>query len=214
MLPFDLERLTMSGTQAFVLLLVVIVAVFVLLLLAIRWKTPTDAELTVEKLFTFKFRVSAADKNNVTTAVADAAVAHGQSRDEAAAQVRSALARVKEVSLKRVLWVDDHPENNINELAALSHLGFVITTLTSNTTAKTFLAKVPFDLVITDLGRDGTTDDGAQLVSYLHSEKSSLPVVVYTMKADERRPGLRAAGAAAVEDRPDALINKVLELVM
>jgi CheY-like chemotaxis protein len=157
--------------------------------------------------------VSQADKDNATNAVAAAAEAHGQPRDKAAEQVRSALSQVTEVSLKRVLWADDRPENNINELTALANLGFVTTTVASNTAAKVFLEKMTFDLVITDLGRGDTEDDGAQLVTYLHSARPKLPVVVYTINADASRSALEAAGARAVEDRPDALIDKILALV-
>ena len=63
------------------------------------------------------------------------------------------LERVESVSRTRVLWVDDNPDNNIEEYLMLRALGLTITQATSNTAADRYRARLAFDLVITDLGR-------------------------------------------------------------
>ena len=200
----------MSGTQIFVLALILVIGLVVLLALSLRSKAPATAKFSVEKVFSFEFSVSPAEKDKAVDAVASAATARGQSPKEAAGEVRSRLAGIEQLRLRRVLWVDDHPDNNIYESLALMRLGFVITAATSNDAARRFMSEAEFDLVITDLGRDDTKDDGASLITELHEKAPTLPVIVYATRADERRNGLIAQGASAVEDRPAALVTAVL----
>lgn len=155
--------------------------------------------------------VSADDKKTAIEAAEKAVQKHDQSR-RVSDQIRSQIADLQTVRLTRVLWVDDHPENNIYESKALLNLGFAITNVTSNEAARYCLAEAAFDLVITDIGRGSDPDNGAVLVAELHAEKPHLPVVVYTAHASKHRAGLVRAGATAVEDSPDALIGRALRM--
>jgi CheY-like chemotaxis protein len=200
----------MSDNHIFVLALVLIVGILALLFLALRVRIPAKVGLTVGKFISVKVELSADEKNKAVGAAEKAAKARGQSGPEAAEQVRSRVSSLEKVRLTRVLWVDDHPDNNTYESLALLNLGFVITTATSNQAARYCLSESQFDLVITDLGRDSTEDDGTRLIHELHAERPGLPVVVYTGWAGKHRADLVQAGATAVEDTPAALISAVL----
>lgn len=204
--------MAMSANQIFVLGLVVVIVVLVVLLRALRSKTPATAELSIHKAFSLKVSLSPAEKERATNDAAEAAKARGQSVEAAADAVRAKLSTVQQVRLKRVLWVDDHPDNNVYESLALMRLGFIITTATSNNAARSYLAEAYFDLIITDLGRDGTDDDGWRLIRELQTASRKIPLVVYTVKADERGRELVAAGASAVEDKPGQLIATILTI--
>lgn len=200
----------MSGTQIFTLGLILVAGLLILLALSLRSKTPTTAKFSMEKVFSFEFSVSPEAKDRAVDDAAAAAATRGQSGEEAATEVRSRLSTIEQLRLQRTLWVDDNPDNNIFESLALMRLGLVITAATSNDAARRFMSEVEFDLVITDLGRKGTSDDGARLVGEIHQKAGAPPVIVYTASADERRSKLIAQGASAVEDRPGALIAAVL----
>ncbi|MGA8330991.1 MAG: response regulator [Mycobacterium sp.] len=204
--------MAMTANQIFTLGLAAVVVVLVVLLLALRTKTPATAELSIHKAFSLKVSLSPDEKEKATNDAAVAAKARGQSVEAATEAVRSKLSTVQQVRLKRVLWVDDHPDNNVYESLALMRLGFIITTVTSNKAARIYLAEAYFDLIITDLGRDGTDDDGQRLIREQQTASRKIPLVVYTVKADERQRELIAAGASAVEDQPGQLIATVLTI--
>jgi CheY-like chemotaxis protein len=205
--------MAMTGTEIFIVALVIIIAVLLVLVLALKYKIPAAVELSVHKALTLKVSLSPAEKDRAINDAAEAAKARGQSVEAATDVVRSKLSSVQQVRLKRVLWVDDHPDNNVYESLALMRLGFITTAATSNNAARTYLAEAYFDLIITDLGRDGTDDDGRRLIREQQTASRKIPLVVYTVKADERRSELVAAGAYAVVDEPGQLIASILTIV-
>ncbi len=61
----------------------------------------------------------------------------------------------------RVLWVDDRPANNEVERQLLRPHGIVFDSVVSTTEAVEQLANDSYDLVITDLGRRGSSNRSA-----------------------------------------------------
>lgn len=108
-------------------------------------------------------------------------------------------------SLRRVLWVDDHPEYNTYELESLRRI-FDVVTATSNDEAFTILGQREIDALITDVGRDedsaGDLPGGVRLVHSIRegSGTAQLPILVYTSAASIQRfgPDLDAHGAIVV----------------
>jgi CheY-like chemotaxis protein len=118
----------------------------------------------------------------------------------------------------RVLWVDDRPDRNENERALLREHGLVFDNVVSTREALAQLENERYDLVITDLGRAGSSDRsehaGARLLALPVLREGGPPVVVYTSPmALGRSDELRAAGAAAVTAFPQALADAVLGLL-
>lgn len=81
----------------------------------------------------------------------------------------------------RVLWVDDHPENNEHEIRALKALEVEIDTVTSNDEAEQAVSRDGYDLIISDIGRDEPEEAtaGLQLPARLAAVLGYSPRVVY-----------------------------------
>jgi CheY-like chemotaxis protein len=142
----------------------------------------------------------------------------GNAIDEAALR-EQAMGLIDEPDQKRVLWVDDHPENNRYEIAALSKLQIDVVTATSTGAALTAIEEDPdgFDLVISDWGRmwEGP-DAGMRLLSKIRTAGSMLPLVFYhgefapAARAARRQQAV-AAGAIGEAVYPAELIPLVLK---
>jgi CheY-like chemotaxis protein len=200
----------MSGTQTMIVALVlgglVIVGGFVLL-----YRHQTGGfEFSLAGVFKAKLTLSDDTKQKAAQAVGAAAKAKNQPSESAEIELRSQVSEVKKVTLKRALWVDDHPDNNVNETVALELLGVFVVSATSNRAALRYLSALEFDVVITDLDRGGNNEDGSALLDTLRTTRPQLPVVFYVGNAERHRGALLAAGARAVEDQPAALISAVL----
>ncbi|WP_432948310.1 response regulator [Kribbella sp. CA-253562] len=108
-------------------------------------------------------------------------------------------------TLRRVLWVDDHPENNTYELESLRQILDVVTAKT-NEEAFAVLRETEVDAVISDVNRDfersGQLPGGVQLLRDLNQDPAyiQLPVLFYTSTGAIQRYGadLEADGALIV----------------
>lgn len=117
----------------------------------------------------------------------------------------------------RVLWVDDQPSRNEAERARLRPHGLVFDNVVSSREAALQLDEESYDLVITDLWREHSSDRSAAAGAHFlgHRQgRSTPPVVVYAgLSALVQRDELLARGAAAVCIDPDALESQVLQLL-
>lgn len=121
---------------------------------------------------------------------------------------------------KRVLWVDNKPEGNRHEIAALAKLQIEVVTVRSTEEA---LARLDtdtegFDLVLSDWDRpealDGTASAGLKLLRALASRPRHLPLIVYHSEFNEARRALRRdtllrAGAYGEAISPGELLTLV-----
>lgn len=114
---------------------------------------------------------------------------------------------------RRILWVDDQPENNRYHLAFLRRRGVVVVTAQSTAEALALLRREPFDVVLSDTNRTegGRPNPNAavDLASALKEQLPHVPLYVYTKPttppAIEEKA--RAAGAAAVFRSPTDLLR-------
>lgn len=167
---------------------------------------PADAVLTqVLDGFTAQVREASASRG-------------GGSVDDVALRTQ-AMGLIDEPDQKRVLWVDDHPENNRYEMAALAKLQIEVHQVTSTSAAMKALDEGAdgFDMVISDWGRpwDGP-GAGLRLLSKLKKRSSVLPLVFYHGEFDPaaraaRAQQARSAGALGEAVYPAELIALVLE---
>jgi CheY-like chemotaxis protein len=118
--------------------------------------------------------------------------------------------------LKRVLWVDDYPQNNAFEMDALQRKG--VDVLVAKRTAEALgLLKAHPDVraVISDLGRDDDGQDaGVQLLRALAERGEDLPVLIYSSAPAVARWGdaARAAGARLVTSSATELMDTLAHL--
>jgi CheY-like chemotaxis protein len=115
----------------------------------------------------------------------------------------------------RVLWVDDRPANNEYERQLLRPHGLVFDNVVSTQEAIEQLMNEGYDLVITDLGREGSSDRsndaGATFLQHPAVRSGGPPVIVYAGRwAVARRNELLQLGAADVMANREQLVETVL----
>lgn len=118
----------------------------------------------------------------------------------------------------RVLWVDDQPARNETERNHLRAHGLVFDNVVSTREALAQLDVQHYDLVITDLVRDASSDRssvaGAHFLDEPQLRDGGPPVVIYAgWRASMAADALRARGAAAVCNDAATLEAEVLRLL-
>lgn len=118
----------------------------------------------------------------------------------------------RELQGKRVLWVDDRPENNRYEMLALREFGVFVSIARSTDDALKSLGDDQFDLIISDMKRGDNDDAGYDLLAKLLSTRPNIPVIFYTRsKLDETIA--RQRGAFGVATKASDLIILVTSAV-
>ncbi len=141
-----------------------------------------------------------------------------------AGDLDACVARVPELGslprrAARALWVDDKPANNERERRMLREHGVVFDNVVSSEEALEQIELERYELILTDLGRLGSSDvsesAGVDLLQELHARKDCPPVIVYTSIGAARafRDGLLERGASDVLATPSQLLARVLELL-
>ena len=86
--------------------------------------------------------------------------------------------------IRRILWVDDHPEGNDLEVSALARAGFIVSRVTSTRRALSHLGSDTTDALITDLVRDEDgqirLEAGQDVIRAARDRQRDLPVFVYS----------------------------------
>jgi len=118
----------------------------------------------------------------------------------------------------RVLWVDDKPSNNEYERKRLRPHGLVFDCVVSTEEARQQLENESYDLVITDLGREHSSDRsataGEDFLDQPIVKDGGPPVIVYAgYWALSKRPALLARGAIEVTNDREVLLSTVLRLL-
>ena len=123
-------------------------------------------------------------------------------------------ATLQSVRARKLLWVDDYPDDDWFEREALQALGFIIVLARSTDEALAILESEPFDAIISDMVRAPDYQAGFTFLSRLKSRGISIPYIIYSpsgapdQQAKDRRPG-----TLAITARPDDLVAFVLEAV-
>jgi CheY-like chemotaxis protein len=158
--------------------------------------------------FSGRVRSAYAGRNAGALYVADAAIAAGE-----------ALAAIREQ--KRILWVDDAPAGNAQEVSALLGLQIEVQQVTSTQAALDALAAAdtPFDLVISDWNRvprvEQLTPEGVRLLRLMRRAGIATPLLYYHGELDDKRARTRAQqarreGAIGAANLPGELFALVL----
>jgi CheY-like chemotaxis protein len=110
----------------------------------------------------------------------------------------------------RILWVDDDPDNNLNEVMALKEHGLDVTAATTNKQAAECLKRDAFALVISDIGRPAPEpkEAGLELPEELAKVSDAVPPIIYYV-GDVTEDLVR--GQYPVTDRPSELFGLIAE---
>ena len=113
-----------------------------------------------------------------------------------------------------VLWVDDHPNNNIHERQALEALGINFVLAVSTEEALERLNQQKFDAIISDMGRPLDNQAGYTLLDKLRSSGNQTSFVIYAgSKTPEHIGESRRRGAIGCTNNPNELFEMVLSAV-
>jgi CheY-like chemotaxis protein len=137
---------------------------------------------------------------------ASQAVAEKEHREPDKRALRSTLSEIPPFA--KVLWVDDHPDNNKYEIDTLERLGMDIDTVRSNAEAEAVVWRKVYDLIISDIGRGPpeTPTAGLELPAKLADiSLGNAPIIYYTGYATSPK----TPGGHPVTDRPSELFNLI-----
>ncbi|MDE6851273.1 MAG: response regulator [Lachnospiraceae bacterium] len=80
---------------------------------------------------------------------------------------------------KKLLWVDDRPENNVYERNTLEQYGLVFTLALSTQQALEYMKHNEFALIISDMGRKEGKHEGYVLLDAIRKNNKKIPFIIY-----------------------------------
>jgi len=125
--------------------------------------------------------------------------------------IRRAKKHLKIFRDAQFLWVDDHPENNINEQVMFRQLKVGTQTAESTEQALEILKNRRFDLVISDMARGEEPTAGLNFLKQFRKMNKFTPVIFYLgeFKPDKGVP----AHSFGITNRPDELLHLTLDVL-
>jgi hypothetical protein len=150
--------------------------------------------------FTFRGQLDYAISKKAPEAVSDAA--RGR-------VLRRATRDYASTAGARILWVDDTPDGNTPERKVFRSLGIMIDLASTSDEGVDALGRADYDLIISNMSREGRSDEGKRFLADIRAAGRPEPVVFYVMDLDPSRgtPG----DAVGITDRPDELVHLVLD---
>lgn len=113
-------------------------------------------------------------------------------------------------AIARVLWVDDHPDNNASERAWLQARRIAVYQATSSKDALTLLKLYPFDLIISDVGRLHDPLAGLRLLTQVRQQGDQTPLLFYTVTASAALVAeVESRGGQGVAEQPEMLFGLI-----
>ncbi len=137
-----------------------------------------------------------------------------QVSDEEASLVMERAARnLGRLQRAKILWVDDSPENNFNEIKMLHQLRSDVETAKSTEEAMALIAekKNAFDIVLSDLKRGDDPNAGLTMLTMLRDAHPNLPVIFYVGEFDPAR-GVPPF-AFGLTNLPNELLHLILDVL-
>jgi CheY-like chemotaxis protein len=107
-----------------------------------------------------------------------------------------------------LLWIDDEPEGNKEEVAVFEQLGIEVIEALNVADAEKHLRR-RLDLILSDIERPG--ESGLVVLQRLRELTLKLPVIFYVTKLDESKGC--PPGAFGITNRVDELMHLVLDVV-
>ena len=109
----------------------------------------------------------------------------------------------------RLLWIDDDPSANRIEIRMFQRLGIRMELATSTEAALAKLERGRFDLVLSDIAREGRSDEGVRALPMIRKLAGRAPVIFYVgnLLVDAPAP----EGALGITNDPEELLELVLD---
>jgi len=114
----------------------------------------------------------------------------------------------------RILWVDDHPENNFFERKAFEAQGIEFSLASSTNEALKLLKTNNFAAIISDMDRKEGSQEGYVLLKQLRESGHSIPFMIYSSSdSTEHKRMAKSKGALGSTNRADELFTTVMDAV-
>jgi CheY-like chemotaxis protein len=112
----------------------------------------------------------------------------------------------------RILWVDEHPENNLWLSNAFQDLGIKVIQVASTAEAIDQLGQSAFDTVITSMTRGGDNEDGLKFIAALQKLGVKTPVIIYAARwAAQNKGQEQKFGVQAITNDPSVVYNVTIQ---
>jgi CheY-like chemotaxis protein len=113
---------------------------------------------------------------------------------------------------RQILWVDDHPDNNVYERNALESTGVEFTLALSTQQALEILSKKRFAAIISDMGRKEGPREGYALLEAVRAIDPDTPFFIYAgSNAPKHKREAAARGAQGTTNKPQELFDMVIQ---
>jgi CheY-like chemotaxis protein len=125
------------------------------------------------------------------------------------------IPNLAQYSGKKLLWVDDRPDNNKYVSQLFRSLYMIIDTSTSTDEALTKLAKSEYAVVITDMRRGYDDTAGYELLNAMRKQNINTPVVIYSASSNPRfQEQAKKRGAFGETNDPTELLSLVTQAIL
>ena len=116
---------------------------------------------------------------------------------------------------KRILWVDDRPENNVYERRLFESFGIRFSLALSTDDALGILKHETFALIISDMGRKEGPREGYVLLDALRAAGNDTPLVFYAAVSEPKHEiETRQHGGQGCTSQPSVLADLVIKLLL
>ena len=124
--------------------------------------------------------------------------------------VKRANRAAKELKGKSILWFDDNPAWNNNEVNLLRTLGLLITRVDTEQDALIQLQSKKHDIFLSDIKRNGIGDSGIVFLKDVYDKDLQIPTVFYisNLKPELGTPPF----SFGITNRPDELLHYVIDI--
>jgi CheY-like chemotaxis protein len=169
------------------------------------------------------------NEDNYVAVVASLAAAAARRPDGNAAQADVDVRRIAEVVRdvsprgrsetqawqRRILWVDDRPQNNVLERQAFEALGLTFTLALSTQQALDILKREQFAAIISDMGRKEGPREGYVLLDALRASGNKTPFFIYAgSNLPEHKREAGQHGGQGSTNHPQELFEMVTGAVL
>ncbi|MFB7446501.1 response regulator [Streptomyces mirabilis] len=111
----------------------------------------------------------------------------------------------------QILWVDDRPQGNVPLVELFRAAGMHVDVTLSTEEATPLFRRRPYDIIVSDIDRDGDQQAGIKMLRVLEQYRIDVPVLIYTGRFDPERGIDRRIFAATTA--PVELVHYVIDLM-
>ena len=111
----------------------------------------------------------------------------------------------------RILWIDNHPENNQHEISLLQKIGLTVKLAQSSEAADRIISSGNVDLILSDRSRGGNRREGFEYLHSLVNRGVKIPVVFYVGYHEEAEG--KSPYAFGITHYPSEIIHLAMDVI-